>query len=103
MKTFKLCFFTLILLVSYSSVAFCQAAPPIPKDVQLNSPTDYLKYKDDVLNCIDWLEKQPVNSQSDNMGKVNTFLLQWIGQSPFASLSFNSFVMDYTKSNPPLM
>jgi hypothetical protein len=70
----------------------------MPEDLTLEKEEDYAKYKNDVLACIDWLEKTPQNTKEEARKEANAFLLVWITGSPDVSIELNGDIVTFLGS-----
>lgn len=100
MKTIKCIAITLFMFTSH--LVFSQDFE-IPKNVQLEKESDYVKYENDVVNGINWLENTSVETQTTKRENVSAFVLQWIMGTPTVSVSLLPFQIDYTAKNPGLL
>ena len=75
----------------------------IPQNVKLKSEADYKNFETDVLNCLNWLEKTPINQHTAMRARANTFLVQWATGTPFVTIDMQSFQVDVTKKNASLL
>jgi len=100
MKIIKLLSITLLLLVTQTLVA---QDFEIPKNVQLEQESDYVKYEKDVLSAINWLENTGIEEQKSKRQNTSAFVLKWIMGTPTFSIALNAFQIDLTKKNPDLL
>ncbi len=75
----------------------------VPKDVVLKEAADYKEYEEDVINCVDWLMKTPVNEQETKRREANAFLITWISGSPNVSVQLDEKVVNFMKPNAELL
>ena len=66
-----------------------------PSNVKLEKAEDYAKYEEEVLACIDWLERTPQDIKKDNRMEANAFLLMWITGSPNVTIEINAEVLPF--------
>ncbi len=71
----------------------------VPKDYSFKSNADYRKYEPDILKCIDYLEKAPVDDFSNNRREINTFFLKWMEGTPDVDVSLDKSIMDLCDVN----
>jgi hypothetical protein len=93
---------SILVLMSISLGLFSQEFN-IPKDYQLVNVEDYAPYEQDVVNCIDWLVKTPLNEQSDKRNEANTFLLKWLSGSPNVHIESKQEIVSFMSSSPDLL
>ncbi len=101
MKTQKT-IITLLLTVLFFQTSFSQEFT-IPKNVKLDSAEDYKKYETDIINCINWLENTPINTNTEKRTLANAFLTQWAMGTPTVTIEMQSFQIDLTTKNPDLL
>ena len=77
-------------LVGFQS-AFAQKKlkPAVPEQYTLESNSDYKKYANDVLKCIDWLEKAKISDDDQNYTEAVNFLGEWVSGCPFINYTTN--------------
>lgn len=97
MKTIKF-FLPVILIILISKTSYCQDFE-IPKNVKLDKAEDYAKYENDIKNCVTWIEKTPMNEQTEKRKLAYQFLLTWISGAPNITIEINSNVVNFTKEN----
>jgi hypothetical protein len=103
MKNIKNLIWALALLLVCDQFAHAQSAADFPKASDLKVPSDYPKYKDAVLKCIDWLETTPVDPNSEDRKQVNKFVLKWITGQSGIELYMGPNIAECTKGNPDLL
>lgn len=69
-----------------------------PKNVKYEKQEDYAKYETDVIKCIEYLEKAPLDN-SNNRIAANTFFITWISGSPNVSIEIHPYISNLTKEN----
>lgn len=75
----------------------------IPKNYSLEKNEDYAKLEKEIISCINWLEKTPVNEQSEKRKEANAFLLQWISGHPTITTEISESTAKFTEGNPELL
>jgi len=75
----------------------------VPANIVLKQDADYAKYKQEVLDAINWLEYTPLNEQTAKRKEVNAFLVQWISGCPTISVKMYAETMVFYDANPDLM
>jgi hypothetical protein len=98
MKTIRL---TLILTI-FSFGVFAQDFE-VPKNYKLENEKDYDTYEADVVNCVDWLIKTPVNEQGDKRKEANAFLLKWVSGSSKVHIEIKQEIVTFMDSGELLM
>lgn len=92
---------TLIIALFFSVPAFGQDFE-VP-DYTLEKKEDYAKYKNDVLNCIEWLSQTPPNKQIPKRKEATAFFIKWVEGSPSVSIELHEYVMDIAGDNGELL
>jgi hypothetical protein len=87
----------LILLIVGKATLYAQDYTP-PNDVKLEKPEDYAKYEPDVIKCIEYLEKAPLNDL-DRRKDANQFFMKWITGSPNVNIDILPYLMNLIKEN----
>ena len=100
MKNIKFISITVLLLTT--QMIFAQDFE-IPKNIKLKQESDYMKYEDDVLNGINWLENTSIQEQITKRENTSAFVLKWIMGTPTISIGLQAFQIDLTKKNPELL
>jgi len=97
MKTIKL---TLILTVlSFGTFAQTFEIP----NYKLQNAEDYDTSENDIVNCVDWLMKTPINDQVDKRKDANAFLMKWISGSPKVHIEIKQEIVTFMDSPDLLM
>lgn len=92
MKKFAVITLCLLLMQGVSAQKF--VVPTIPGDIE---KTEYAKYTQDAMNCIDWLK---THSPSDPKRKdVSAFTLWWISGTPDVHMVLNTNVVKFEDVN----
>lgn len=68
-----------------------------PSKVKLKKAADYEKYEGEILKCIDWLEKTPVNEKVKEHQVANKFFLEWLMGAPNVSVSLYEYVGKFSE------
>lgn len=97
----KKLFITLI-AVTFTTLIYSQDFE-VPKDYKLVKAEDYALYKQDVVNCVDWLIKTPLNEQAAKRKEANAFLLKWISGSPDVNIEIKPQIVTFMKSSPDIL
>jgi hypothetical protein len=75
----------------------------VPKNYKFDSAKDYDTYESDVVRCVDWLIKTPVNEQADKRQASNAFLLKWISGSPKVHIEVKQEIVTFLDDGDLLM
>jgi hypothetical protein len=81
---------------SFSFVLFGQDYTP-PSNYKLKKASDYDKYEAEILKCIDWLEKTPINEKVAQHKEANAFFFTWISGSPTVSVTLYDYVGKFSE------
>jgi hypothetical protein len=94
----KLFFSTISIILIFGKVAlFAQDYTP-PENVKLEKPEDYAKYEPEVIKCIEYLEKVPLNDL-DKRKDASQFFIKWIPGSPNVNIDILPYLMTLVKEN----
>ena len=91
-----------ILVLTFSLAAFSQVFE-VPKNYKLEKAEDYATYEKDVVACIDWLKKTPVNEQTAKRKEANLFLLKWLSGSPEVQIEVKPGIVTFMETSPELL
>ena len=75
----------------------------IPKNYKLEKVEDYAPYEQDVINCVNWLIKTPLNEQSEKRKEANAFLIKWITGSPTILIEIKPDIVTFMGTSPDLL
>jgi hypothetical protein len=75
----------------------------VPQNPKLEKENDYAAYTKDVIACVDWLEKTPIDKDADTRRKANHFLMQWIQGSPDVTISIHDYVGKFSEASPEFL
>lgn len=75
----------------------------VPKNISLENKDDFERYTEQVLQCIDWLEKTPAGEQQTKRTEANRFLLTWLAGTNQVTIEVSIVVKDIVKKNPDLL
>lgn len=94
-----------LLIFILSVVSFGMSAQDfkVPVDYNFEKPEDYGFYEKDVINCINWLFKTPLNEAKEKRANANRFLLKWIMGSPSVAIELNANILTFMSSSPDLL
>lgn len=92
MKKIAVIVITLLLVQGVSAQKF--VVPEIPGDIE---KTEYAKYTQDAMNCIDWLI---THSPKDSKRKdVSAYALWWLSGTPDVHMVLNSDILKFEDGN----
>lgn len=98
MKTIIFSFLLMIISFGLYSQDF-----EVPKDYKLEEASDYALYEQDVLKCIDWLMKTPINKQTEKRKDANAFLLKWLSGSSDVHIEIKQEIVTFMGTSPDLL
>ncbi|MFK7756781.1 MAG: hypothetical protein AB8B53_07605 [Flavobacteriales bacterium] len=75
----------------------------VPENYDLTDAQDYAPYEDDLLDCIEWMQKTPLNTELETRKKAAKFVMDWINGSPDVSILIDSRFLPFMKSSPHLL
>jgi len=75
----------------------------VPKDYKFEKAEDYKSYQEDVISCINWLEKTAVNDQESKRKEASKFLLVWLTGSPDVRIEIGENIVTFISSSPDLL
>ena len=75
----------------------------IPVNFKPEKPEDYAKYEKNIIQCIDWIMKTPVNEQTPKRKEAYAFLVKWLTGAPDVQVEINPDIVTFEKSNPDLL
>ena len=75
----------------------------VPQNYKFDKAEDYALYEQDVINCVDWLLKTPLNKESEKRKDASAFLLKWITGSPYVHLEIKQEILTFMSSSPDLL
>ncbi|PWJ42829.1 hypothetical protein [Sediminitomix flava] len=93
--------FTFLLFSSFEGLA--QQKFKIPKRVVYKSEEDYHKYQDEILACIDWLDRTPIGLFKSKRKATIKFMMTWVEGAPHIKAPISHEALQYIDENPELM
>lgn len=72
----------------------------VPANYNLETKDDYHKYDNDIIKCVNWLEKTPAKESNNKIKHAGDFLAEWLTGCPYVRFSQNVRV-DAVFSNSP--
>ncbi|CAN5419742.1 hypothetical protein BH09BAC1_BH09BAC1_00540 [soil metagenome] len=76
---------------------------PVPKGYKLKKESDYKKYEQDVLKCIEWYDNTPVEKYPAIRQEVQEFLMMWHQGTPYVMIAISDLAMEGMEDNPTLL
>jgi len=98
-----------IFMVTFIAGSLLVAVPAVaqdfkpPQDYVLKKASDYEKYEDQVVRCIDYLHSTSPNEGGEIKAQTIEFLLAWIQGAPDVTITVDARGMPYLKKNPFLL
>lgn len=83
---------TLLLLLIVSTTMIAQEIE-IPNNLKLETPEDFKKTEQLVLNSIDWLQKTLVSENPIKRKEINAFLIKWMTGTPTMTIKLVSGIV----------
>ncbi|MDR2037776.1 MAG: hypothetical protein LBQ60_07625 [Bacteroidales bacterium] len=74
----------------------------VPTNYNLVKVEDYATYEQDIINCVNWLAKNPVDQNIEKRKAANTFLMKWITGSPSVKIELRQEIVTFM-SNPDIL
>lgn len=94
---------TLILSLFIGSM-YAQSAPfEMPANYPPTDNKDYIKFKTDFLNAVNWLENTPFNEQKESRVMVNAFVLEYLTNSPDVSVALDACAIRIAEKDAELL
>ncbi len=94
------------ILLSFSSLLFFNYAQAqrfeVPKNYSFDSKNDYKKYEDNIISCINWLEKNYSNENNSKVRESTNFLLEWSSGCPYINIPQNLKIDALFNESPEL-
>jgi len=101
MNRIILCFF--FVLSCFIAADVTAQTLSIPQNPKLEKESDYAAYNKDVIACINWLEKTPVDKEPETRREANRFLMQWIQGTPDVSITIHDYVAKFSEVSPEFL
>ena len=98
MKAFKSLLFILTLI---PISMFGQDFQP-PKDYKFEKESDYLKYENDIVKAIEYLENTPIGNNNKRKDAL-TFITNWIVETPTVSIEISEKIVPFAANNTDLL
>jgi hypothetical protein len=94
----KLLFSAIVVMLAFGKTTLLAQDYEPPKDVKLEKQEDYAKYESEIIRCIEYLEKSPLNDL-DKRKEANKFFILWLTGAPNVTVDILPYLMDLTKKN----
>ena len=91
--------FLLLAILLIGKVLFAQTFV-VPKDYVFNTPEDFRKYEQQIIQCIDYLCQTPLNMQVANRQKASDFFIKWIYGTPDISVVVYKKIIPFIDNKP---
>ncbi|MCD4793814.1 MAG: hypothetical protein K8R54_11300 [Bacteroidales bacterium] len=93
---------TFTLLFAIITIGLIAQDFEVPQNYKLDKVEDYALYEQDVINCVDWLMKTPLNKEASKRKDANAFLLKWMTGSPNVHLEIKQEIVTFISTSPDL-
>lgn len=97
----KIIILTFFLLFSFHAADAQKFDVPSPYTFQ--SENDYYAAKIDVLSCIEWLQKTPLNQEITKRKEAEKFFMTWITGTPLVTIPISEVMGYVVKKNSRLL
>lgn len=95
--TFAIVLFTTIGVTS-------QTKFDLPQNIELKTESDYVKYENDIVSAVKWLEETDLDKETDKRKQIDAFVIKWVSGTPTITVEMNSSIMKlYGKNNELLV
>jgi hypothetical protein len=94
---------TLTLVLALFSIGLFSQEFEVPKNYKLDKAEDYALYEQDIIKCVDWLMKTPLNEQKAKRKEANAFLLKWLTGSPNVTIEIKPEIVTFMGTSPDLL
>lgn len=102
-KLLKMKKLTFVLLFVTMTIGLNAQDFEVPKNYTLDKVEDYASYEQDVINCVGWLMKTPLNVETEKRKNANAFLLKWLTGSPNVHLDIKQEILTFMTTSPDLL
>jgi len=65
------------------------------EEYKMESPEDYAKYEQDVVNAFNWLMETPLGTEPEKRRSLTAFILKWAISTPSVSIELSDKTSDY--------
>lgn len=95
----------IFLLLFFALAAFPLFAQDfsVPEGYRLEKADDYSGYEQDVIDCVEWMLRTPLNEEVAKRKEAEKFLFKWISGSPTVSVDINPSILTFMESSPSLL
>lgn len=80
-----------------------QDLPKFPKEDELKTKEDYVKYEPLVKETAEWLEETDLDKQVDVRMMANAFIIRWLSGSPTVTIEIEAIHSKLADKNPQLL
>lgn len=94
---------SIVLILMTISLSLFSQNFEIPKNIKLENAEDFANYEQEVIKCINWLIKTPINEQETKRKDANTFLMKWLTGSPYVHLDIKQEIVTFMGTSPDLL
>lgn len=94
--------FILILCVSFTLSADAQLFYRVPKNYSFDAPDSYPKYDNDIIKCVNWLEKKHPDQNAQEYSNASRFLMEYVTGCPYVHFQDNVRVSSVFSDIPEL-
>jgi len=91
------------LILTLISIGVLAQTFEVPENYKLENSIDYDTYENDVINCVDWLMKTPLNEQIEKRKEANAFLFKWISGSTKVHIEVKQEIVTFMDAPELLM
>ena len=95
-------FAIVILLFSLNTIAQ-PLKYTVPSEYSFSTPGEHESYQTSIIECVNWLEGTPLDSDFDKREKAVEFLNDWIDANPNVEVELNKGIIIFTEKNPVLL
>ena len=91
--------FLLLAILLIGKVLFAQTFV-VPKDYVFNTPEDFRKYEQQIIQCIDYLNQTPLNKEVANRQAASEFFIKWIYGTPDIEVVVYKKIIPFINNKP---
>lgn len=96
-----------ILLITLLSVFFGFTVQSqdfkVPEDVELKQEADFKAQEQNVRDCFHWMMDHAPDAQADKRKDADAFMMQWLSECPYLTISINADVVTFADAPELLM
>ena len=94
--------FPLILLCIIMAFTVIAQRFEVPADYSFDSKEGYHKYDNDIIKCVNWMEKTPPKESNNKVKKAGDFLAEWLTGCPYVHFAQNVRIDAFLANSPEL-